>query len=104
MNQDRIEGSAKEFGGKIESAAGKLVGDTDTNLEGRFRQAEGSVQNAVGQAQDVIGSAAQSATAMASDTYDRAQRSVAANPTTGLLIAAAVGLMLGWVMRSSVGR
>jgi uncharacterized protein YjbJ (UPF0337 family) len=54
MDKDRIEGSAKNVGGKVKEAAGKLIGDEKLKAEGRADQVEGKVQNAVGGAKDAI--------------------------------------------------
>ena len=53
-DHDRVEGAAKNIGGNIKEAAGKLVGDEKLKAEGRADQAEGKVQNAVGGAKDKV--------------------------------------------------
>lgn len=53
-DHDRVEGAAKNIGGNIKEAAGKLVGDEKLKAEGRADQAEGKVQNAVGGMKDAI--------------------------------------------------
>jgi uncharacterized protein YjbJ (UPF0337 family) len=52
MNGDRMEGAAKQAGGKLKEGAGKLTGDEKLKAEGRMDQVEGKVQNAVGGAKD----------------------------------------------------
>ena len=44
-DHDRIEGSAKNMGGKIKEGAGKLTGDSKLQAEGKADQVEGKVQN-----------------------------------------------------------
>ena len=39
MDKDRIAGTAKDFAGKVEGAAGKMVGDTQTEASGRVTAA-----------------------------------------------------------------
>ena len=51
---DRVEGAAKNLGGKVKEAAGKVTGDAKLTNEGRADQAAGKVQNAVGGAKDAI--------------------------------------------------
>nr|WP_316627300.1 CsbD family protein [uncultured Brevundimonas sp.] len=51
-DHDRIEGAAKNIGGKIKEAAGKVTGDTKLQAEGKADQVEGKVQNAVGGVKD----------------------------------------------------
>ena len=53
-DHDRIEGAAKNIGGKIKEAAGKLTGDEKLKAEGRADQVVGKVQNAVGGLKDTL--------------------------------------------------
>lgn len=53
-DHDRIEGAAKNMGGNIKEAAGKLTGDEKLKAEGRADQAEGKIQNAVGGLKDTL--------------------------------------------------
>ena len=50
----RVEGAAKNIGGKIKEAAGKVTGDEKLKAEGRAEQVEGKVQNAVGGLKDTL--------------------------------------------------
>jgi uncharacterized protein YjbJ (UPF0337 family) len=54
VDKDRVEGSAKNIGGKIKEGFGKLTGDTKTEAEGKADQVEGKVQNTVGGIKDTI--------------------------------------------------
>lgn len=53
-DHDRVEGAAKNMGGNIKEAAGKMTGDEKLKAEGRADQAEGKIQNAVGGLKDTI--------------------------------------------------
>jgi uncharacterized protein YjbJ (UPF0337 family) len=53
-DHDRIEGSAKNMGGKIKEGAGKMTGDSKLQAEGKADQVEGKVQNAVGGVKDTV--------------------------------------------------
>jgi uncharacterized protein YjbJ (UPF0337 family) len=53
-DHDRIEGAARNIGGKIKEAAGKLTGDEKLKAEGRADQVAGKVQNAVGGLKDSL--------------------------------------------------
>ncbi|MBD3832629.1 MULTISPECIES: CsbD family protein [Brevundimonas] len=53
-DHDRVEGAAKNIGGKIKEAAGKVTGDEKLKAEGRAEQVEGKVQNAVGGLKDTL--------------------------------------------------
>ncbi len=54
MDKDRVIGSAKKIEGEVKEAAGKLLGDTKLELEGKAGQIEGKVQNAVGGLKDTL--------------------------------------------------
>ena len=54
VDNDRVEGSAKNMGGKIKEAAGKLTGDEKLKREGQTDQVVGKVQNTVGGIKDKI--------------------------------------------------
>jgi uncharacterized protein YjbJ (UPF0337 family) len=54
VDKDRVEGSAKNIGGKVKEGFGKLTGDSKTEAEGKMDQAEGKVQNTVGGIKDSV--------------------------------------------------
>lgn len=54
MDKDRVAGSARQAGGKIKEAAGKVLGDSKLQGEGLADQAAGKVQNAVGGVKDAV--------------------------------------------------
>ena len=54
MDRDRVEGAAKNLGGKAKEAAGKVTGDEKLKAEGRADQMSGKIQNAVGGAKDAV--------------------------------------------------
>ena len=53
-HNDRVDGAAKNLGGNIKEAAGKITGDEKLKAEGRVDQVEGKIQNAVGGLQDTL--------------------------------------------------
>ena len=53
-DHDRIEGAAKNIGGKIKEAAGQVTGDSKLQAEGKADQVEGKVQNTVGGVKDSL--------------------------------------------------
>ena len=53
-DKDRIIGSAKVVKGNIKEAAGKAVGDTKLEAQGKADKIEGKVQNAVGGIKDAL--------------------------------------------------
>jgi uncharacterized protein YjbJ (UPF0337 family) len=53
-DHDRIEGAAKQAGGNIKEAIGKVTGDEKLKAEGQAEQVEGKVQNTVGGVKDAV--------------------------------------------------
>jgi uncharacterized protein YjbJ (UPF0337 family) len=54
MNDNRIEGTAKQIKGSLKEAVGKVTGDKATELKGAAEKLEGKVQANVGKATDAI--------------------------------------------------
>ena len=54
VDDDRVEGSAKKLKGNIKEAAGKVLGDSKLEAEGKGDKVAGKVQNAVGGIKDAI--------------------------------------------------
>jgi uncharacterized protein YjbJ (UPF0337 family) len=59
MNKDRVEGKVKDVTGRLERQAGEWTGDTEAQVRGGMKQAEGKIQNAWGQAKDAANKAAE---------------------------------------------
>ena len=53
-DKDRIEGAAKNIGGKIKEGIGNLTGDEKLKAEGKADQIEGKAQNAIGGVKDTL--------------------------------------------------
>lgn len=54
MNNDRIEGSAKQVKGATEEVIGKATGDAKLQADGNADKAAGKVQNAIGGVKDAV--------------------------------------------------
>lgn len=54
MDRDRTEGAAQKTGGRVKEAAGKLMGDSKLEMEGKKDKAAGSVKNAIGGMKDAL--------------------------------------------------
>jgi uncharacterized protein YjbJ (UPF0337 family) len=52
MDDNRIEGAARNFGGKIQDAVGAVTGDKETQARGQANRVSGAAQNTYGQAVD----------------------------------------------------
>jgi uncharacterized protein YjbJ (UPF0337 family) len=70
---DRLGGTAREFGGRVQEAAGNLTGDSKTQAQGVYNQAAGQAQQAAGQFTDMVKE----------------------QPVVATLVALAVGYVLG---------
>ncbi|MGI4810300.1 MAG: CsbD family protein, partial [Janthinobacterium lividum] len=44
MDDNKLEGTARDFGGKAQEMAGKLTGDTKMKADGKLDQATGTAQ------------------------------------------------------------
>jgi uncharacterized protein YjbJ (UPF0337 family) len=51
---DRVEGTAREFGGRVQEAVGRVAGDSETQARGAYNQAAGQAQQAAAQFTDVV--------------------------------------------------
>ncbi|HEY7901760.1 MAG TPA: CsbD family protein [Caulobacteraceae bacterium] len=85
MDDNRLEGAAREAMGRAQAAVGDLADDPQSQLRGRFNQAFGRAQNLYGQA---------------SDHARTANDWVSDNPWPAAGIAAAVGLVVGLILAS----
>ncbi len=54
MDKDRVKGSLEQAKGKVKEVAGKAVGDSKLEAEGKADQVKGKVQNAVGGLKDAL--------------------------------------------------
>jgi len=54
MDTDRIEGTAKEAGGKVKETWGEVTDDGQTEAQGRVDQVEGTVQSGWGETKDDV--------------------------------------------------
>lgn len=80
MDENRIEGSARDIGGKLQDAAGGLTGDTSTQVRGKANQA-------AGQAQDTYGK-----------LVDQLQEMTQDQPMTVLISTLGIGLLFGFLL------
>ena len=87
MDTDRIEGAAKNMGGKAKEAVGSLTGDAKARAEGVADQFTGQAQNAYGSAKDAVREGAGTLGAQIDSV-------VREKPMMALLAAAGVGYVL----------
>ena len=54
MDRDRIKGAAEQAKGKVKEVAGKIMGDSKLESEGKTDRASGKIQNAIGGIKDTL--------------------------------------------------
>jgi len=92
MDENRLEGTARNLGGKIQEGVGRATGDTKAKTEGLLNQAAGTAQDVYGQTADV---ARQTATTL--DAWLR--NSIETQPYTTAVAALGIGWLLGRMHR-----
>jgi uncharacterized protein YjbJ (UPF0337 family) len=84
MDDNRVEGTVREFAGKAQGAAGDILGDAKTSAQGRVNEAAGQAQKAYGQASDQL-------KGLADELTDRIHET----PLLAVLGALGVGYLIG---------
>jgi uncharacterized protein YjbJ (UPF0337 family) len=92
MDENRLEGTARNLGGTIQEGVGRATGDTKTKAEGLMNQAAGIAQDLYGQTADA---ARQTATTL--DAWLR--NSIETQPYTTAVVALGIGWLLGRLHR-----
>jgi uncharacterized protein YjbJ (UPF0337 family) len=88
MDENRIEGTARNLGGKAQEGVGRVTGDVKTKTEGAMNEAAGAAQDLYGQTADV---ARQTATTL----NDWLRNAIETQPYTTAIVALGIGWMLG---------
>jgi uncharacterized protein YjbJ (UPF0337 family) len=95
MNEDRIAGTTRNLGGKVQEGFGRVTGDTKTQAEGLVNQAAGAAQDLYGQAKDSAAEAAQVVRRGAVDAEDFVRRTIEERPYTTAFVALCIGWVIG---------
>jgi uncharacterized protein YjbJ (UPF0337 family) len=95
MNGDRIEGTAKNIGGKLEEGFGRATGDIKSQVEGTMKQAAGAAQDLYGQARETAGDAAVIVRRQAGSFEQTIRENIETRPYTAVAIALAIGWFVG---------
>jgi uncharacterized protein YjbJ (UPF0337 family) len=95
MDENRIAGTTKSVGGKIEEGLGRVTGDAKTQARGQARQVEGDLQDFYGQAKDTAASVAATVRDGASDVEDVIRSTIETRPYTTAFVALCIGWFLG---------
>jgi uncharacterized protein YjbJ (UPF0337 family) len=99
MNEDRIEGAARNLGGKVEEGLGRATGDAKSQVEGKLNQAAGAAQDLYGQARDTAGDAAAAVKRQAEGLEEVLRDTIETRPYTAVAIALALGWFIGRLSR-----
>ena len=91
MDENRVSGTARNIGGKIEEGVGRL-GDAKTQIQGKLDQASGTAQDLYEQAAD-----AARETATGFDKWLRT--TIETEPYTVTAVALGIGWLLGRMHR-----
>src|ERR1700704_2632962 len=100
MNGDRLEGTVKNMGGKLEDGFGRATGDVKSQVEGTVKQAVGAAQDLYGQARETAGDAAAAVRRQAGGLEETIRENVETRPYTAVAIALALGWCVGRLGRS----
>ena len=99
MDENEVEGAAKNLGGNVKSAFGNLTGDGETQASGAIDQVVGTAQKAYGKIKDQAGGAGSAFVDQLDEASAFLGDTVAERPLTSLLVAGAVGYVLAMLMR-----
>jgi uncharacterized protein YjbJ (UPF0337 family) len=92
MDENRLSGTARNVGGKVEEGIGSLAGSAKTQIQGKLDQATGAAQDSYGQAAD-----AARETAAGFETWLRT--TIEKQPYTAAVVALGIGWLLGRMHR-----
>ena len=99
MDENRFAGTAKNMGGKVEEALGRVTGDTKSQAEGIAKQAAGAAEDLYGQARDSAADAAGAARNSAASLEKWLRHTIETQPYTTALVAVGLGWLLGRMHR-----
>jgi uncharacterized protein YjbJ (UPF0337 family) len=92
MDENRIEGTVRNVGGKVQEGIGRVTEDSKA-------QAEGLANQAVGAAQDFYGQAKDAATDSITSLDGWLRNTIETQPYTTAVVALGIGWLLGRLHR-----
>jgi uncharacterized protein YjbJ (UPF0337 family) len=95
MNEDRVTGTTRNLGGKVQEGVGRVTGDTKSQVEGVMNQAAGAAQDLYGQAKDTASDAVKAVQQGAVDAEDYIRQMIEKRPYTVAFAALCVGWLIG---------
>ena len=99
MDENRITGTARNMGGKVQEGFGRVTGDTQTQAEGIANQVAGAAQDLYGRARDSASDAADSAVTAATSFEKLLRNAIENQPYTTAVVALGLGWLLGRMHR-----
>jgi uncharacterized protein YjbJ (UPF0337 family) len=92
MDENTLEGTARNLGGKVQEGVGRATGDVKTQAEAMAKQVRGK-------AQDLYGQAADTAQDTASSVDSWLRETIETQPYTTAIVALGIGWLLGRLRR-----
>ena len=92
MDENRVEGTVREYSGRFQEDVGSVTGDANTRAEGAMNAAAGAAQQLYGQTADT---ARHTATTL--DSWFR--NAIETQPYTTAAVALGIGWLLGRMRR-----
>jgi len=93
MDENRVEGTVREYGGKFQEGVGTITADAKMRAEGGMNEAAGAAQELYGRTADT---ARQAGTTL--DSWFR--NAIETRPYTTAAVALGIGWLLGRMRRS----
>jgi uncharacterized protein YjbJ (UPF0337 family) len=88
MDENRMEGTVRNVGGKVQEGVGRATGDTKSKAEGAMNQAAETAQDLYGRAADAV---RQNATPLEEWLHNQ----IETQPYTTVIAALGIGWLLG---------
>ena len=88
MNEDRIAGTARNIGGKVEEGVGRATRDIKEQMQGKLDQAAGTAQDLYGQTAEVARD-----TAVTFEKWLR--QTIETRPYAAVVVALGIGWLIG---------
>ncbi len=99
MDENRIAGTAKNAGGKVQESFGRVTGDAETEAMGIANQVTGKAQDLYGKAADNASEMAGAVRNGASSLETMLRNFIENQPYTAVAIAAGLGWLFGRTRR-----
>ena len=99
MDENRVAGTVRNVGGKVEEGFGRVTGNTKAQTEGLLDQAAGAAQDLYGQARDRAADAAGAAQDTAATLEKWLRRTIETQPYTTAIVRIGMGWLLGRMHR-----